>query len=189
MISFHFWSLWLRDRYRAHRAVFQLLGWIYIAGTTGFTFAAIQATVHHDTLLVTRSAYLRVLARIERRHAERAEMRLLHLRRLAELRRLRRVRILATAYDIDPHREPGAPCTRFPHDTATGVQVHVGSIAVDPRVFPLGTRFYVPGYGSGVADDTGGLIRGRHIDLAIDGCGKALRWGARHLVADVIYPH
>jgi 3D (Asp-Asp-Asp) domain-containing protein len=45
------------------------------------------------------------------------------------------------------------------------------SIAVDPRLIPLGSRVYVPFYrrlglsGWFVAQDTGGAIRGRHIDV------------------------
>ena len=45
------------------------------------------------------------------------------------------------------------------------------SIAVDPRVIPLGSRVYVPAYahdGHGgwfVAQDTGGAIDGHHIDV------------------------
>ncbi len=100
----------------------------------------------------------------------------------------KKVVLLATAYDIDRHREIGQPCYRFPGKTATGVQVHPGSIAVDPRVFPFGTRFYIPGYGYGVADDTGALIRGHHVDLAIVGCRAALHWGARRVVAEVMPP-
>jgi 3D (Asp-Asp-Asp) domain-containing protein len=46
-----------------------------------------------------------------------------------------------------------------------------GSIAVDPGVIPLGSRVYVPAYrddGHGgwfIAQDTGGAINGRHIDV------------------------
>jgi 3D (Asp-Asp-Asp) domain-containing protein len=44
------------------------------------------------------------------------------------------------------------------------------SIAVDPRLIPLGSRVYIPAYrrpGGGwfVAQDTGGAIRGRHVDV------------------------
>ncbi len=44
------------------------------------------------------------------------------------------------------------------------------SIAVDPRLIPLGSHVYVPAYrhlGGGwfIAQDTGGAIRGRHIDV------------------------
>ena len=47
----------------------------------------------------------------------------------------------------------------------------LGSIAVDPRVIPLGSRVYIPAYrkdGHGgwfVAQDTGGGIEGRHVDV------------------------
>ncbi|MEX0750154.1 MAG: ubiquitin-like domain-containing protein [Dehalococcoidia bacterium] len=49
--------------------------------------------------------------------------------------------------------------------TATGVQVTYGVIAVDPNVIPLGTRLFVPGYGYGIAADTGGAVKGYIIDL------------------------
>lgn len=49
--------------------------------------------------------------------------------------------------------------------TATGVPVTQGIVAVDPNVIPLGTRMYIPGYGFGVAADTGGGISGNMIDL------------------------
>jgi 3D (Asp-Asp-Asp) domain-containing protein len=45
------------------------------------------------------------------------------------------------------------------------------SIAVDPGVIPLGSRVYIPAYkhdgygGWFVAQDTGGAIGGRHIDV------------------------
>ena len=44
------------------------------------------------------------------------------------------------------------------------------SIAVDPRLIPLGSRVYIPAYrdiGGGwfLAQDTGGAIKGRHIDI------------------------
>ncbi len=49
--------------------------------------------------------------------------------------------------------------------TATGTPVYKGIVAVDPSVIPLGTKMYIPGYGYGVAADTGGGIRGNIIDL------------------------
>jgi len=44
------------------------------------------------------------------------------------------------------------------------------SIAVDPRLIPLGSRVYIPAYrhiGGGwfIAQDTGGAIKGRHVDV------------------------
>jgi 3D (Asp-Asp-Asp) domain-containing protein len=40
-----------------------------------------------------------------------------------------------------------------------------GIVAVDPRVIDLGSEVYVPGYGVGLAADTGGAIKGKRIDL------------------------
>ena len=45
-------------------------------------------------------------------------------------------------------------------NTATGVPTSSGVVAVDPSVIPLGTRMYVPGYGEGVAADTGCAVKG-----------------------------
>jgi 3D (Asp-Asp-Asp) domain-containing protein len=49
--------------------------------------------------------------------------------------------------------------------TATGTPVYMGIVAVDPRVIPLGTQMYIPGYGYGLAADTGGGIIGNMVDL------------------------
>lgn len=43
-----------------------------------------------------------------------------------------------------------------------------GIVAVDPRIIPLGTNVYVPGYGQGLACDTGSAIVGKRIDLGYD---------------------
>lgn len=63
--------------------------------------------------------------------------------------------------------------------TATGVAVAYGIVAVDPSVIPLGTRMTVPGYGEGVAADTGGAITGARIDLWFPTRAEALAWGTR----------
>jgi 3D (Asp-Asp-Asp) domain-containing protein len=63
--------------------------------------------------------------------------------------------------------------------TATGIPVGWGVIAVDPGVIPLGTRMFVPGYGEGVAADTGSAVRGATIDLWFPTCSQALQWGRR----------
>ncbi len=52
--------------------------------------------------------------------------------------------------------------------TATGRKMGYGIVAVDPNVISLGTRVYVPGYGVGLAADTGGAIWGKRIDLGYD---------------------
>ena len=54
-------------------------------------------------------------------------------------------------------------------------------IAVDPNVIPMGTRVFIPGYGEAVAEDTGGSIKGNHIDIAFDTHKEALTFGRKNL--------
>jgi 3D (Asp-Asp-Asp) domain-containing protein/peptidoglycan hydrolase CwlO-like protein len=63
--------------------------------------------------------------------------------------------------------------------TATGIPVGWGVIAVDPSFIPLGTRMFVPGYGEGVAADTGSAVKGAVIDVWFPTCAQALQWGRR----------
>ncbi|MBN1935702.1 MAG: DUF348 domain-containing protein [Anaerolineae bacterium] len=75
----------------------------------------------------------------------------------------RRLRVFLTSYTE-------ATCGKTPDDpwygkTRIGWQMRRGIIAVDPLVIPMLTEMYVPGYGPGIAADTGGMIKGMHIDL------------------------
>lgn len=88
---------------------------------------------------------------------------------------------VATAYTA--HEKDGGGSI-----TSTGHHVHHGIIAVDPRVIPYGTKLYVPGYGFGVADDCGGLIKGRRIDVYLGSRSECNRWGRRK-VNITIYPN
>ena len=63
--------------------------------------------------------------------------------------------------------------------TATGLPVGWGVVAVDPSVIPLGTRMSIPGYGEGVAADTGGAVQGAAIDLWFPTPEQAQAWGRR----------
>ncbi|MDF2568576.1 MAG: hypothetical protein K0R55_180 [Sporomusa sp.] len=63
--------------------------------------------------------------------------------------------------------------------TATGIAARRGVVAVDPDVIPLGTHVYVPGYGMGLAADTGGAIVGDKIDLCMEDSSEAWRFGRR----------
>ncbi len=74
--------------------------------------------------------------------------------------------VLATAYSIRGR-------------TATGLPTSWGVVAVDPAVIPLGTRMTIPGYGEGVAADTGGAVRGAMIDVWFPRTAQALAWGTR----------
>jgi len=90
----------------------------------------------------------------------------------------RKMRVEATGYSP---REPG-----LDFHTATGARAKRGVIAVDPRVIPLGTRVYIPGYGYAVARDTGGAIKGRRIDLCFDTVAECYRWGRRNVTIIIL---
>lgn len=70
--------------------------------------------------------------------------------------------------------------------TATGTTTKYGTIAVDPSVIPLGSRVFVVAedgtswsYGPGLAEDTGGLIKGNRIDLFFMTGTEATNFGVR----------
>jgi 3D (Asp-Asp-Asp) domain-containing protein len=69
----------------------------------------------------------------------------------------------------------------MPGRTATGLPVGFGIVAVDPAVIALGTRMSIPGYGEGVAADTGSAVQGMSIDLWFPTLAQALAWGRRTL--------
>ena len=75
--------------------------------------------------------------------------------------------------------KPTSTCTANLDRTASGTIAKPGTVAVDPRIFRLGTRFRIPGYGYGRAEDTGSLVIGHHIDLAFNSCAAAFAWGRR----------
>jgi uncharacterized protein YabE (DUF348 family)/3D (Asp-Asp-Asp) domain-containing protein len=85
-----------------------------------------------------------------------------------------------------------ASCGRSASDssygiTSTGVPVTKGIVAVDPSVIPYGTRMYIPGYGFGVAADTGGAIVGDIIDLGFPD-GVSPGWTPRQLDIYILGP-
>jgi 3D (Asp-Asp-Asp) domain-containing protein len=77
-----------------------------------------------------------------------------------------------------------ATCYDLSGNTATGMPVGHGVVAVDPSVIPLGTRMYVPGYGNGVAADVGGGIKGDVIDLWMTP-SECAAWGRRTVTITV----
>ena len=83
-------------------------------------------------------------------------------------------------------------CGKYPGNkwygiTATGTRAKVGTIAVDPRVIPLGTKVYVEGlygaknYGYATAEDTGGAIKGQIIDLYFNTHRETINWGRQQV--------
>ena len=67
----------------------------------------------------------------------------------------------------------------------------ISTIAVDPRVIPLGSLVYVEGYGQAIAADTGGAINGNIVDVYVNSTDEAINgWGRKYNVAVYIlaYP-
>lgn len=74
-------------------------------------------------------------------------------------------------------------CTDY---TFRGTYLRRGLVAVDPKVIPLGTHLYIPGYGEGLADDIGGAIQGNRVDLAMETLDEAFEWGVQRLTVYVL---
>lgn len=60
------------------------------------------------------------------------------------------------------------------------------TVAVDPRVIPLGTKLYIEGYGYAIAADTGLAIKGNNVDLFFNTLSEAKDWGARYVNVHII---
>ena len=73
--------------------------------------------------------------------------------------------------------------------TARGTVAKRGTVAADPKEFPFGTKLDIPGYGTGVVEDVGGAIRGRHIDVWFPTHEEAKLWGRRELAVKRIKTH
>ncbi len=93
----------------------------------------------------------------------------------------------ATAYDLSFQS-----CGKWPGDpgygiTASGTYAKYGTVAVDPRVIPLGTRMYIESadgsfvYGYCVAEDTGGAIKGNKVDLFFNSYNECMQFGRRNV--------
>ena len=85
--------------------------------------------------------------------------------------------IRATAYT---HTDAGCDMTTY-----TGTTVHKGTVAVDPRYIPYGTRMFIVSndgayvYGISVAEDCGGDIKGDRMDLYFPPFDECIQFGRR----------
>jgi len=77
----------------------------------------------------------------------------------------------ATSYD--------STCLGCTTITYTGMKQGTGVVAVDPKVIPLYTKLYVPGYGLAIAGDIGAAVKGNDIDLGYDSLNG--QWSARYV--------
>ena len=93
----------------------------------------------------------------------------------------------ASAYDLSFASTGKRPGQRGYGITVSGTTTRPGTVAVDPRVIPLGTKLYVESldatsdYGFAIAEDTGGAIKGNRIDLFYHSNADAMRFGRRNV--------
>lgn len=91
------------------------------------------------------------------------------------------ITVRATAYT--------ASCKGCSGITATGINLkknpNLKVISVDPKVIPLGSKVYVPGYGEAIAGDKGSAVKGNKIDVFIPNKQRALQWGSKTITIKV----
>ena len=80
-----------------------------------------------------------------------------------------------------PYQKTGAFSVRLKQVgmTSSGTLARPGTIAADTSIYPYGTIMHIPGYGYGRVEDTGGAIKGNHIDLYRPNHWFARHWGVR----------
>lgn len=66
--------------------------------------------------------------------------------------------------------------------TAMGTVARLGVVAVDPKVIPLGTDVYIEGMGWFKAEDVGGKIKGKRIDIFLGDLQKAREFGKKKII-------
>lgn len=64
--------------------------------------------------------------------------------------------------------------------TRSGEWTRPGVVAVDPSIIPLHSTVAIEGLGTFQALDTGGGVRGQHIDIFMPSCADAINWGVRY---------
>lgn len=107
-----------------------------------------------------------------------------------DLSRFPKVEVMATGYYAGVESTGKDPSHPLYGITYSGVKVRrdfYSTIAADPRVFPLGTILYIPGYGYGVVADTGSAIKGNIIDLYFETKAAVFEeWGKKPVDVYVI---
>ncbi len=80
-------------------------------------------------------------------------------------------------------------CDKDPSDkwygiTASGKKARWGTVAVDKRVVKLGSKLRIKGFPNTIfrAEDVGGAIKGKHIDVWFPSHRQALEFGVRKIV-------
>lgn len=84
-----------------------------------------------------------------------------------------------------------AICSAYTHTgnrTATGTWPVFGTVAVDPRTIPLGSRLTISGFEGTVfrAEDRGGAIVGPMVDIFMPSYAQAISYGRRPCTVQVL---
>jgi len=83
-----------------------------------------------------------------------------------------------------------ASCEGCSGITKTGIDLRSNPnqkvIAVDPSVIPLGSKVHVEGYGTAIAGDIGGAIKGNRIDVFVPSKDQAYNWGRKQVKIQVL---
>jgi len=88
-----------------------------------------------------------------------------------------------TAYVLDERSTGKTPSMPGFGITSTGTRARIGrTVAVDPSVIPYGTVLYIDGIGTRVAEDTGGAVKGKHIDVLVPNNKIAMAFGVKRHV-------
>jgi len=103
----------------------------------------------------------------------------------------RETRAAAAAFPVSQRMEMSSTMYCLKGHMRTGVRTRDGMAAGDPSVLPLGSVVRVSRtdgtpVGIFVIMDTGGAIRGNKIDLYVDSCREAERWGRHPVVTEVL---
>lgn len=69
---------------------------------------------------------------------------------------------------------------------STGQVVHYGTCAVDPSVIPYGSLLFIEGYGTAIANDCGGAVRGNIVDVYLNSTSACIQWGRRDCRAFIL---
>lgn len=68
----------------------------------------------------------------------------------------------------------------YKNNTSTGVKAKEGrTVAVDPSVIPYGTNLHIKGVGDFIAEDCGGDVKGKHIDIYFESHQKTVEFGVK----------
>ncbi|GIW66655.1 MAG: hypothetical protein KatS3mg095_0553 [Candidatus Parcubacteria bacterium] len=100
--------------------------------------------------------------------------------------KLTKLKVEATAYSPGPESTGKKPGMKGYGITYSGLRALKGAVAVDPNVIPLGSVLEIPGYGYGIAIDTGSAIKGNKIDVYFDNVDEAKNWGRKKIEITIL---